>query len=366
MRVLFLVQYPELAPSPRYRVYQMIPWLQENGIECDVRSLVSSAQYPSLRQKGKWVTKSWLMLRGWMSRLFSVLNAGKYDCVYLLKQSFPYGYPVFESMLARSRTPFVLDYDDAIYLHQSSKTNPILDRFRPTRYFNGVLSKVDAVIAPNQFLADHSKQYNDQVYLVPEAEDTERLVPRRRHEDGGPIRIGWVGSPSTAKYLDLVAEPLRRICERYPQVEVVTVGGHWEHPGVRTRMVPWSLEKETENFHLLDIGLMPLEDDDWCRAKSGCKLRQYMSTGVPSVASAVGYNIELVEDGKTGFLIDSNSPDDWTRRLDQLVANTQLRNDIASAARESVVQRFAIDRVGPVMRAALQDVCGHPKPKEQA
>ena len=121
MKLLFLVQYPEQAPSPRYRVYQMIPWLREQGITCEVEALVTPRQYAQLRQPGSRVRKLGWMAHSWLRRFRRVLQAGRYDAVYLLKNSFPFGYPMFESLLARSATPVILDYDDAIYLDQQSR-----------------------------------------------------------------------------------------------------------------------------------------------------------------------------------------------------------------------------------------------------
>ena len=58
MRVLFLVQYPRQAPSPRYRVYQLVPWLEEAGVECDVEPLIRESDYAAARSAGMYLDKS--------------------------------------------------------------------------------------------------------------------------------------------------------------------------------------------------------------------------------------------------------------------------------------------------------------------
>ena len=360
MKVLFLTQYPRQGPSSRYRVYQLLPWLRENDVDCDVRSLIAEEDYDWVRRKGHVVSKSFLMCRSWVSRLIQTIRSGHYDLVYILKTAFPIGPPIFETILSKNSTPFVVDYDDAIYLQQESVDHRFLDGLKSTHYFNKVLQMADGVIVPNEFLRRHSEKLNRNVFLVPEAEDTERLVPRPSHSNNGSLIVGWVGSPSTAQYLDLIAPSLQRLCKNFPQVKCRFIGGQWSKEGVRTEFVPWSMEKETENLQSLDIGLMPLTDTDWSRGKSGCKLRQYMSVGVPGVASRVGYNCELIQSADHGLLVD-NDQDAWYSALSNLVLNPDFRNKIAIAARTRVENEFAIEKVGPVLKDALSSFAGRGK-----
>ena len=178
-----------------------------------------------------------------------------------------------------------------------------------------------------------------------------------KHTQNDRIVIGWVGSPSTAKYLKLITPALQEICNRYPQVVVRTIGGKFSAEGVRTEFVPWTLEEEVTNFHRLDIGIMPLPLEEWSKGKSGCKLRQYMASGVPGVGTRIGYNCELVEEGVNGFLVESN--EEWIDALDKLVVDHELRNRIATAARQSVVERFSIQVIGPQLKAAMEQAIAH-------
>ena len=77
-----------------------------------------------------------------------------------------------------------------------------------------------------------------------------------------------------------------------------------------------------------------------------------MASGVPGVGTRIGYNCELVEHAKTGFLVESQ--EEWIQALDQLIVNHELRNQIADAARQSVVERFSIPVVGPLLKKALE------------
>ena len=52
----------------------------------------------------------------------------------------------------------------------------------------------------------------------------------------------------------------------------------------------------------IDIGVMPLTDDAWAKGKCGFKAIQYMSLGIPTIASDVGVNNKIIEHATNGFV----------------------------------------------------------------
>jgi glycosyltransferase involved in cell wall biosynthesis len=353
MRVLFLVQYPRQAPSPRYRVYQLVPWLEEAGVECDVEPLIRESDYAAARSAGMYIDKSRMLAGGFARRVSALLKSRRYDLVYVLKGAFPYGPPVIEQLLRAINIPVIFDFDDAIHIHKKSVSHRILDYLKSTRRVGQVAALANRVVVPNEYLANFAREFNSSVTVVPEAEDTERLIPRQPHENGPQIVIGWVGSSSTAKYLKLIEAALRTVCDRFSNVTVRVIGGRFESEGIRTELVDWNFDREVQQFHDLDIGIMPLPLEEWSKGKSGCKLRQYMAAGVPGVGTAIGYNLELVDHGRTGFL--ATTQDEWVEHLSTLIEDAELRNTIAAAARLDVEQRFAIDVIGPKLEAVIRE-----------
>ena len=352
-RVLFLTLYPEEAPSPRYRVYQMLPELRRLGIDCEARPLLDAEGFRLSRKAGRRPQKAAAVAAAAARRLRDVRAARQFDLVYVLKGAFFYGPPVFERMLAKSGVPLLFDFDDAIHIPQESVHHRFLDRLKSHDRVPETIGLASQVVVPNEYLAEYSRQFHDRVSVVAEAENCERLTPRPPHAGKARV-IGWVGSPSAAVYLNECGPALAEICRRHPDVVLRVIGGQFEYPGVRVEHVPWVYENEREQFHGLDIGLMPLPMEEWSRGKSGCKLRQYMASGVPGVATRIGYNVELVEDGVTGFLCEST--DDWVDTLDRLVEDSDLRNRIADAARPSVVERFAIPPIARRLADVLREV----------
>ena len=122
-----------------------------------------------------------------------------------------------------------------------------------------------------------------------------------------------------------------------------------------TRNVTWSLDREVALFNQCDIGVYPLPDDDWARGKCGFKAIQFMSCGVPVVASPVGVNREIVQDGVNGFL--ASTPDEWRGKLTALLRDADLRRRLGAEGRRTIQARYSLQvngpRVAAVMSAAL-------------
>jgi glycosyltransferase involved in cell wall biosynthesis len=96
---------------------------------------------------------------------------------------------------------------------------------------------------------------------------------------------------------------------------------------------------------------MPLTDDEYTRGKCGFKILQYMAVGAVPVASAVGFNNEILTHGVDGFLVDE--PADWARHLLRLADDRELLERMAANARATVVERFSLARMAPRLWEAL-------------
>ena len=68
-----------------------------------------------------------------------------------------------------------------------------------------------------------------------------------------------------------------------------------------------------------------------------------MSCSLPVVASPVGVNKTIVENGVTGFVARSKS--DWFKYLEKLIQNKKLRKSMGAAGREKVKTFYSIQFV---------------------
>ena len=124
--------------------------------------------------------------------------------------------------------------------------------------------------------------------------------------------------------------------------------------GVDVDARPWRAESEVEDLRGIDVGVMPLPDDDYVKGKCGLKMLQYMALGIPSVASNVGVNGEIVRDGEDGFLAMTES--EWVEKLSALLDDVSLRARIGAAGRRTVEERFSARVWAPKVRAIFESV----------
>jgi glycosyltransferase involved in cell wall biosynthesis len=156
------------------------------------------------------------------------------------------------------------------------------------------------------------------------------------------VCLGWTGSPSTIKHFELVVPVLLRLRERFGErINFRVIGdGLYRNEVLEISGLPWREETEIEDLSAIDIGLMPLPNDEWAKGKCGLKALQFMAMELPVVTSPVGVNTEIVQDGVNGFL--ASDDDEWFERVSELIESAQLRTEIGRAARRTVVEHYSV------------------------
>lgn len=355
LKVLFLTRYPLEGASSRYRVYQYVRHLEALGVSCEVQSFMSSAMYRLSFSEGRTSAKVWETLRACGRRIHAVANHDAYDVVYMQRELLPFGPPLLERWMKRRGAALVFDYDDALFIAKPSRYNPIATFLRSPEKVLEIFRLVQLVVAGNDWLRDQAIAHGARAVTLEVAEDTERIKMHAPHTNDRPVTIGWLGSTSTVKYLRFVESVLQEIAQRYPQVRFeIMGGGDFSMDGVPWQVTDWSLEGELSALQRFDIGLMPLPMESWAQGKSGGKARTYMAAGVVPVCSAIGYNLSLIEDGRTGFLCSSDA--EWLNALVTLLESPDIRQCVAAAARKDIEQRFAPTRQAAALRGLFDQV----------
>lgn len=348
LKVLFLTRYPVEGASSRYRVYQYIDHLEQLGVECTVQSFMDKTLYQLSMQKGRTLQKLWMTLKAFLARFLVILKWKDYDVIYMQRELFPFGPPVVERMLKKRGATIFFDYDDALFIHKSSRYNPLASLLRSPNKTRDMFRIADCTVAGNDWLRDSAIKEGGYAVTLEVAEDTGRYLARCHADEASEVTIGWLGSPSTVKYLNLIQEPLRKIASKYPAVKWEIIGGNeFSMEGVPWINNKWSLESEVDGLSRFDIGLMPLPQDEWSNGKSGGKARTYMAAGVVPVCTAIGYNLELIRDGETGFLCETG--DQWFSVISELIEERNKCLIIADSAVKDVKARFSQARQAKLM-----------------
>lgn len=353
MKILFIAQYGPLAASSRTRVFDYLPLLRRAGVICDVK-VVTPDDLVKRNTRGTFSRLLYYVLsyfRAWWMGWVCVFTAPQYDAILIQKALFSFPIP---RLLRRYKHKIFFDFDDAIFTLENPNTGWI-NRLRTRRRAMGVpamLRTAHCAIVENAYTAEFAARYCPCVSQITGPIDTARYTPGKKAADE-KIALGWIGSQWTTRYLDLIRDPLAALSRRYPNLELRLIGaGDFDVSDLQIARMDWALETEVGHLQTFDIGLMPLPDDPFTRGKGGYKLLQYMACGLPVVASPVEINREIVTQGETGFLAETEA--EWIEFLGILIKNRTLRARMGTAGRARVIAHYALKKSSEQLLALLQ------------
>jgi hypothetical protein len=325
-----------LGASSRVRFLDYEQALCAQGVQLAFEPLFGDDYVRALYAKG---SRSAHAFKALVHRLRILRKAKAYDAIWVEKEMLPWLPSFVELSLLPVGVPLVVDYDDAVFhrydLHSSALVRSVLGS-----KIDRIMARADLVVAGNGYLADHARMAGaPRVEIVPTVVDTERYSPVQQVLSDC-VTIGWIGSPITAPYLDIV-KPVIASLARAGGIRAVAIGARPDQvAGSVFEAVPWSEESEVSQLRKFDIGIMPLWDTPWERGKCGYKLIQYMALGLPVVASPVGVNCDLIVNGKGGYLASNDAQ--WAVALDALINSPVKRVRMGTAGRTQVNDQYSL------------------------
>ncbi len=327
--ILFLIMGRNV-PSSKFRVLTYLPLLNEQGWTYDI-----IAGGMGLIQKFRILKK-----------------APEYRVIFVQKKLMPVHYV----RLLRRRNPrLIYDFDDALYALE-----PTGKRFRmkkpgtayAKRCLKRIIQAADHVIAGNDTLALHARPLAKNLTVLPTPVVVPETLPEKKAVEDGPV-IGWIGTGRNLVYLDGIRDVIRTVADKYPQARWRVISSEpYRLDGVPIQNVRWEAPTADEALAEFDIGLMPLTDDPWSRGKCAFKVLQYMAAGIPTVASPVGMNTELIREGVTGCLAGEST--EWINALTALIDNVALRTRFGKNGYRLVKEGFALDVCWQKMKGVLE------------
>lgn len=306
MKVLIISNNPA-RPSYRHRIGVYIGTMRRAGIDCEVVKLPA----------------------GSLARLRLFKQAAGFDGILLHKKKLNF----FDGhRLRRYSKKIIYDFDDAVMY---SPKAPQRRSFLRLRAFRRTVKLADMVIAGNKYLAEHALRFNPHVEVLPTGLDTTAYRVDAGPKNDGRIRLVWIGSGSTLKYLAEIKPALERIGHQFGNIILrIICDDFFELQNMPVEKRLWSWQTEPIDLATSDIGLAPLPDNPFTRGKCGFKILQYAAAGLPVVASPVGVNTEYVSDGVNGFCAADTQQ--WAEQISKLIENRQMRERMGQAARAGV------------------------------
>lgn len=355
MKILFIVPYPTLGPSNRFRIEQYFPYIKKRGLEYSLRPFYNFNAYDILYKKGYYFKKIFYFFLSAFKRIIDIFRAHYYDVIFIHREAFPLGGIIFEYFFKMSGKKNIYDFDDSIFLPNVSGPNKFINLLKIPSKIKKIIEMNDCVIVGNNYLRDYALNYNKNIIVLPTSIDTDKYSPLINKSQRKNVIIGWIGSNTTLKYLKILKDVFLEVSKRYRFISFIAVGnGFGDLENLNIEFREWSLESELISLQSFDIGIMPLTDDAWSRGKCAFKAIQYMSVGIPVIASDVGMNKEVIQNGINGFLV--NTEREWIDKLGLLIEDPILRQKIGLAGRKTVEQKYSVKVNAPKFLEIIEQV----------
>lgn len=340
--ILFIVPYPlGVAPSQRFRFEQYFTILREKGYTYHVASFWSRRAWDALYEKKNFILKTFAVLHGFLQRLLLIFQVSKFDYVFIHREALPLGPPMLEFVLTRIfNKKVVYDFDDAIWLPNTSSQNKIASIFKYHQKVKWICKWSWKISCGNGFLADYALKYNKNVMVNPTTIDLDYHVPGINQVSKTPLVVGWTGTHSTTKYLNEIAPVLSDLLKEYPIKILIISDQKPDWDVANYEFIKWNKDQEIEQLNRIDVGIMPLKDTIWEKGKCGFKALQYMALEIPAVVSDVGVNKEIIEHGVDGYLCVNH--EDWKKDLVELITSEKKRKTMGVMGRTKVKATYSV------------------------
>jgi glycosyltransferase involved in cell wall biosynthesis len=264
-----------------------------------------------------------------------------YDYVFIHREASPIGPPVFEWVISKLwKKRIIYDFDDAVWIPNTTTENKIVSWIKAFWKIKYICKWAYKVVGGNEYLCNYAKNYNSNVILIPTCVDVVNQHAGIKNQNTDKIVIGWTGSHSTMLFLNNVIDVLQQIAKEFDTEIIIISNRAPQFHFHKMRFIPWNESSEIYNLMEMNIGIMPLEDDPWCEGKCGFKLIQYMSLGIPAIASPVGVNKKIIEEGVNGLLCTTK--EEWYNALAILIKSKNLRIQMGLAGRKKVETNFSL------------------------
>ncbi len=353
-KIIFYTRSGQTSPSSNYRILQYVPYIKGDK---ESRCLASEYLY---KKHGNARTKTEKLF--WYSLYYGNIQFNVFrfmikdllsrpDCIVVQRAISPKLIFPLNKLLLKKVFEYVpkliWDFDDEIF---NSK--------EITKYEAGLLEKnSDTIIVTSEFLKSRlSSEGQRKTILMATTDgdfandDVSELLDIRRKTYDRQIELLWLAtSPSLphlykiADELDTVAEKLKKGMGKNLILHVVCNKPlEFKPKNLIVDNVVWSRESARKMIHCSHIGIMPLVNTVSSKGKGGFKIVQYMSAAMPAVASAIGFNNEIIVNGETGFLVDDiASTQGWEDAILALSNDWSVYIKFAAAAKEEYNRKFS-------------------------
>ena len=193
------------------------------------------------------------------------------------------------------------------------------------------------------------KGYRGPLDVIPQfGVDPEIYTPRDQSAPNERPVIGYAGRLVNEKGVDVLIEAVARLKSRAPRLQIIGNGSErsrLEHlasyKGIRDRVTfrgQIASADMPEAIRQLDLLVIPSRTRPNWKEQFGRIIIEAMASGVPVLGSDSGEIPNVI--GNPDLVFPEDNVDALTRKLDQLVADQELRLELSKWARQRVLDHF--------------------------
>ncbi len=188
-------------------------------------------------------------------------------------------------------------------------------------------------------------------------------------EELGPApRIVSLGHMRTVKGYDVLLRAAALVIREHPTAQFVIIGAEAEHGVAASLKELADRLGVASNVRFVGLSLNVPEllrhGHIYCLLSRSEGLSnaliEAMAAGLPAVVTSVGGNPEVVEQGRSGFLVNSEDHEGAAKAIVELLVNPELRTAMGRHARAVVEQRFSTDRMVATLLHHYQTLLDRP------
>jgi len=346
--ILVLCPYPKgEAAGQRLKYEQYFPSWEKEGFNVEVSEYMDKDLWEIVYEKGYFYRKLLGIVKGHLRRFRDLFLIRKFNIVYIFQWTTPFGIGLYDFLIRALSKKIIFDVEDFVVLQNTieENPNPILRFIRSKKKTMYLIKNSDYVISSSPSLNTFCKNFNKNNLssFISSSVDTDRFIPSNNYKNDHKVTIGWTGTFGSKSYLDKLRDvffELDKVCDF--KLKFIT-NFDYKISGLDIEVIKWNKKNEVRDLQSLDIGVYPLEDSQWVKGKSGLKAIQYMAFGIPTVASDLGINSEIISHGKNGLLVKNDK--DWFEALKKLVEEPELRKTLGLAARKKAVEKYSLSAI---------------------
>ena len=334
------VRNSKIGPSDYYRICQYLEFIDEEYIIYDA---ISENEFKkNLINSGvkKNIYQAYLFFRIYLRRLKAILSDIKQNrqIIIIQREIFPHAMGriagFFLKKLCKGKK-VIWDFDDNIFFN-----NEICNRERMILEKNS-----NVIVVTSEHLRGLlSESAQKKTILLPTTDgfckrfDIDLYKKKRMNSYRERIELVWVGTAVNLNNIDLVINELDEaasVLKKHSKRMILNIVCNKKYEckthSLIINNIKWSRKIAEETIINSHIGIMPLIMSEYALGKGGFKLIQYISVGLPVVASAVGYNVEIISNDM-GKLIRNNDLEEWKKFIVKLSADSILYATMGEAA----------------------------------